>query len=386
MNFNYCAKCVMPNTKPDLYFDDEGICDACRSAERKDKEIDWEARKKEFESIIKEYKGKSVSGYDCLVPVSGGKDSTYQVHIMKNIYGFNPLCVCFEPTIPTALGKKNLDNISRLGADVIYFKKNYQVYKKLVTEGFKRIGDNEWPNHVGIFTVPVHFAVKFNIPLIIWAENSQLEYGGPAHSRDAKVMNRRWLEEFGGLLGNRVEDMVGVDGITRQNLSPYFYPLDEEIERVGVTGLFLGYFFKWNVRKQLAEVKKLGFSVKEDGPVETTYTNFENLDCYSMSIHDYLKWVKYGFGRATDHACLDIRNGYVSRDQGVRLVQKYDGKLPVKALHKFLQYTGMSQQEFLSTADKFANPIIFERNEDGSFKRDIDDNLIMKKEFIIKER
>jgi len=185
------------------------------------------------------------------------------------------------------------------------------------------------------------------------------------------------------LLGNRVEDMVGVDGITRQDLLPYFYPADEEIALVGVTGLFLGYFFKWNAREQLGVVQQLGFKVKEDGPVETTYTNYENLDCYSMSIHDYLKWIKYGFGRATDHACLDIRNGVISRAEGARLVRKYDGKLPLKALDRFLEYTEMNKQEFFSVVDRFANPIIFEKNIDGSFKRDIDDNLVMRAEFLV---
>jgi len=372
----------MPNTKPDLYFDEQGVCDACRSAESKREGIDWGVRKKEFEEIIEKYKSKSNAGYDCLIPVSGGKDSTYQVHVMKDVYGFKPLCVCFEPTIPTELGRKNLDNLSKMGADVILFKKNHRVYKKMVIESLQRVGDNEWPNHVGIFTVPVHFAVKFNIPLIVWAENSELEFGGPEEAKKSKVLNQRWLEEFGGLLGIRVEDML-MQGITKRDLEMYFYPTDADLERVGVTGLFLGYFFKWRIREQLAVVQKLGFSVKEDGPMETTYTNFENLDCYSMSIHDYLKWVKYGFGRATDHACSDIRNGVITREEGVRLVRKYDGKIPSIALQKFLEYTGMDKKEFLSIVDKFANPIIFERNKDGSLKRDIDDNLVMPEQFLV---
>jgi len=373
----------MPNTRPDLYFNDEGVCDACRSAITKEQGIDWNTRKKEFEEIVEKYRSKNNSGYDCLIPVSGGKDSTYQVHVMKNIYGFNPLCVCFEPTIPTDLGRKNLDNISKMGVDVILFKKDHQVYKKMVIEGLKRVGDNEWPNHVGIFTVPIHFAIKFNIPLVIWAENDMLELGGPEEAKNVKVFTRRWLEEFCGLLGNRVEDML-IQGITTRDLEMYFYPTDEDLQRVGVTGLFLGYFFKWVVRDQLDLVKKLGFSVKEDGPMETTYTNFENLDCYSMSIHDYIKWVKYGFGRATDHACSDIRNGIITREEGVRLVRKYDGKIPAVALQKFLEYAEMDKQEFLEIVDKFANPVIFEKNKDGTFKRDIDDNLVMKEEHVIK--
>jgi N-acetyl sugar amidotransferase len=225
---------------------------------------------------------------------------------MKEVCGLNPLCVCFETTNLTEVGQKNLDNISKMGIDLIYFKKNYNVYRKMVVESFKRVGDEMWPNHIGIFTVPVIFAVKFNIPLIIWGENPQQEYGGPnLESVKNNILNRKWLEEFGGLLGNRIQDMIGVDGIEEKDLTPYFYPSDEEIEKVGVTGLFLGSYFFWDARKQLEIVKNHGFSVKEDGPVEGTYTNYENLDEKMHGLHDYLKFVKYGFGRATDHACIE---------------------------------------------------------------------------------
>jgi hypothetical protein len=184
--------------------------------------------------------------------------------------------------------------------NVIHFKKNSQAYKKMVIEGFKRVGDEMWPNHIGIFTIPIMFAVKFNIPLVIWGENSQQEYGGPdLESVEKRTLDRKWLEEFGGLLGNRVQDMIGVDGLTEKELSPYFYPSDEDLNRVGVTGIFLGSYFFWDARKQLEIVKANGFSVKEDGPIEGTYTNYENLDENLVGLHDYLKYVKYGFGRTT---------------------------------------------------------------------------------------
>ena len=140
---------------------------------------------------------------------------------MKEIYGLNPLCVCFETTFPTKIGNENLDNLSKLGIDVIHFKKNHQVYKKMVIESFKRLGDEMWPNHIGIFTIPVMISVKMNIPLIIWGENSQMEYGGPdLRSIKSRILNRKWLEEFGGLLGNRIEDMIGVEGISKKELTP----------------------------------------------------------------------------------------------------------------------------------------------------------------------
>lgn len=384
MKIKYCTKCLFPETKPDLAFDDNGICSACIAAENKNKEIDWEQRAQEFHKIINHYRlPKGEIGYDCLIPVSGGKDSTYQAYFMKEVCGLNPLCVCFETTNLTDVGQRNIDNISKMGIDLIYFKKNYNVYKKMVIESFKRVGDEMWPNHIGIFTVPVIFAVKFKIPLIIWGENPQQEYGGPnLESVKNNILNRKWLEEFGGLLGNRIQDMIGVDGITEKELTPYFYPSDEEIEKIGVTGLFLGSYFFWDARKQLEIVKQHGFSIKDDGPVEGTYTNYENLDEKMHGLHDYLKYVKYGFGRTTDHACIDIRNNRISRKEGVNLVKKYEGKYPKLSIEAFIEYSGLSKAEIDEIIDSYTNPLIFLQDENGNFVKDTNGNLIKNFEII----
>ncbi len=378
MTIRYCTKCLFPETKPDLFFNDKGVCSACVAAEEKNSGIDWDQKRKEFFEIVNHYKKPDGEvGYDCLIPVSGGKDSTYQAYFMKHVCGLNPLCVCFETTMVTELGQRNLDNISKMGIDVIHFKKNYDAYKKMVIESFIRVGDEMWPNHIGIFTIPVMVAVKFNIPLIIWGENPQQEYGGPnLDSVKNRILNRKWLEEFGGLLGNRIQDMVGVQGLTEKELTPYFYPKDEDIERVGVTGIFLGHYFFWDARKQLEIVKQHGFSVKEDGNIEGTYTNYENLDEKLVGLHDYLKFVKYGFGRATDHACIDIRNNRLSRTEGIALVKQFDGKYPHYAVNEFIKYSGLSKQEIDNVIDSYTNPLFFEKNEDGSFKRDDEGNLI----------
>ncbi|MGE0567940.1 MAG: N-acetyl sugar amidotransferase [Bacteroidia bacterium] len=373
----YCSKCLFPETKPDLHFDEKGVCSACKAAEEKNIGINWEEREKQFHEIVNHYKKKpGEPGWDCIIPVSGGKDSTYQAYFMKEVCGMNPLCVCFETTSVTEIGQRNLDNISKMGMDVIHFKKNYNAYRSMVIEGFRRVGDEMWPNHVGIFTIPVMIAVQFNIPLIIWGENSQQEYGGPnLESVKNRTLNRRWLEEFGGLLGNRIQDMIGVDGLTSKDLTPYFYPSDEDIDRVGVTGIFLGYYFFWDARKQLEIVKKRGFAVKEDGPTEGTYTNYENLDEKLVGLHDYLKFVKYGFGRATDHACIDIRNNRITREDGLKLVKQYDGKYPHFAVSEFIKYSGMNKKEVDDVIDSFTNPILFAQDDSGNFIKDADGNL-----------
>lgn len=365
----------MPDTKPDLSFNERGVCDACQSAELK-KQIDWTAREAEFRELVAKFKGKNPGNYDCVIPVSGGKDSHYQAYMARK-YGLNPLLVNFEATIRNDLGRKNLENIRQFG-DLIEFKKNPDVYRKMCIEAFKRVGDHEWPNHIGIFTFPIRVASQFKIPLVIWGENSQLEYGGPKAARMKNVLDRRWLEEFGGLLGLRVEDMLGVQGITKEDLVSYFYPSDSELQEAGIFGAFLGYYFKWDARPQTDLMVQHGFSVKEDGPVEGTYTNYENLDDAVVAIHDYLKFVKFGFGRATDHACIDIRNGRLDRAKAVELVKQYDGKLPKIAIRTFLEYFAMPQSEFDAIVDSFTNKALFEIDERGAFKRDAEGNLIKK--------
>ncbi|MBL8994139.1 MAG: N-acetyl sugar amidotransferase, partial [Spirochaetia bacterium] len=203
----FCRNCVMPHTKPDLHLDDEGICNACRSYEKR-KEVDWTARKQELLTIVDRYKSKNAGNWDCIVPVSGGKDSTYQVIRMLQL-GLNPLCVTATTCDLSEIGRKNIQNIKEMGVDYVEFSTNPVVRRKLNRIGLTQVGDISWPEHAGIFTIPVRAAVQFNIPLIVWGENSQNEYGGPAAASDNQVLTRRWLEEFGGLLGLRVSDLIG---------------------------------------------------------------------------------------------------------------------------------------------------------------------------------
>ena len=386
MTMKYCKKCVMPDTKPDLTYDTSGICDPCTTWEKKHglhaESIDWDARRKEFEDeIVANYKTDDPSTYDCIVPVSGGKDSTYQVHLLKEKYGMRILAVCFEPTLPTEIGRQNLEMLRRLGVDLIHFKKNPIVYEKMVMEGLRRVGDNEWANHMGIFTVPFHFAVKFKIPLIVWGECPQLEYGGPKDARNKRILDQGWLFDYGGLIGNRPEDMVSEKlGITLSDLKMYIYPTKEEIEKVGIKSIWLGQYFKWHLPDQMKLIESLGWKRKTDR-IEVTYGDFQALDCSSMTIHDYLKYVKYGFGRATDDACRDVRNGLIDREQAVRLVEKYDGKYPLGVIKRFCEHFKLSREEFDTICDSFTNKAIFETKE-GKFVRDIDGSLVLKKEIV----
>lgn len=354
----YCKKCVMPDTRPHIFFDENGVCDACISAENK-KNIDWNQRRKELEIILDRYRSNDPTKYDCVVPVSGGKDSTYQTYMLKKEFNMNPLAVTFAQCSITPLGQRNLDSLKEIGVDHILYTPNPIIYRKLAREGLERTGDSCWPCHVGIFTTPIQIAVNFNIQLVVWGENGQNEYGGPAWHRQDNTLNRRWVEEF-CLLGNRVDAMVS-DEVSYSDLKPYIYPSDEEIERVGVTGIYLGYYLGWDARKQVDFIlENTGFNCSEE-PTVGTYTNYENLDGKWYGFHDWLMYLKYGFGRATSHACIDIRNGRMTRDEAISIVNLYEEQFPYEYFKEFLEFIDMSKEQFNNVCDSFVNKEIFEK-------------------------
>jgi N-acetyl sugar amidotransferase len=373
----YCTVCFLPSTKPDLYFNDGGVCAAC-IAYRERKTVDWEQREKEFIEIVEKVRATGKSHWDCIVPVSGGKDSTAQVLKVLEL-GLNPLCVTSTTCDLSELGRKNIENIKQLGVDYMEFSPNPVVRAKLNKIGLDQVGDISWPEHVGIFTIPVRAAVQFGVPLIIWGENSQNEYGGPASASTNNVLNRRWLEEFGGLLGLRVADLTESYSIREADLVPYSYPTDEELASVGVTGLFLGYYFPWDGFTNYFLSQANGF--RSFGRViEGSVVDYENLDNHQTGIHDYFKFLKFGFSRATDLVSISLRRERITRKQGLDLIKKHDGKYPWsyldKPLESILRKIDLSIEEFDVICDRFTNKSLFLKNTDGQLIRDSSNSLI----------
>ena len=366
----------MPSSKPDLPFDSEGICGACRNFEHR-KRIDWGKRASEFKAVTDQYRDPTNQRWDCIIPVSGGKDSTAQVLKILEL-DLRPLCVTSTTCDLSDLGRENIENLKGLGVDYIEFTANPRVRKKLNRIGLETVGDIAWPEHVGIFTVPVRAAVQFEVPLIVWGENAQHEYGGPAHSATEQTLTRRWLEEFGGLLGLRVADLPGQAGITPGDLASYQYPSDEELARVGVTGIFLGYFFEWDGLANTLMAEAYGFKSFQTA-VEGGMLSYENLDNLQHGIHDYFKFLKYGFGRATDHACMQVRRGRLSRSQAIEIVRIRDGKFPWtylgKPLARILEPLEMDVDEFKAICDRFTNRQLFLTDNNGDLIRDNNENL-----------
>ena len=372
----YCKLCVMPDTKPDLHLDEQGVCNACRSYENRT-EVDWDARHTELLQLLEKHRRREGGNWDCIVPVSGGKDSTYQVVRMLQL-GLNPLCITSTSCDLSNIGRKNIENLKHLGVDYVEISPNPLIRAKLNRIGLKQVGDISWPEHVGIFTIPVRAAVQFNVPLLIWGENSQNEYGGPAAAAGNNTLNRRWLEEFGGMLGMRITDLIGMEGIEAKDLISYTYPSDEDLVRVGVTGLFLGHYVPWDGLSNALIAQANGFHAY-DKVVEGSMVNYENLDNHQTGIHDYFKFLKFGFGRATDQACVRIRRGGLTRQDGLEAVKRLDGVFPWEYLGKplkdILRPLDISENEFIGLCDKFTNKKIFRRDASGSLLKDRNGNL-----------
>lgn len=372
----YCVACVMPSTKPDLNFDENGVCSACNSYSNRP-QIDWQARSRDFYAIIQNFSNKKMSAWDCLVPVSGGKDSTIQVLKILEL-GFHPICITSTTCDQSDIGRRNLENIQKLGVDHISVTPDKVLRAKLNRIGLRTVGDISWAEHVGIFTIPVRMAVALGVPLIIWGENSQNEYGGPSSAASKSILDRRWLEEFGGLLGLRVSDLIENEGIEEKDLYFYQYPTASELESVGVTGIFLGHFFQWDSVSNALLAQAYGFQSYGKN-VEGSMFDFENLDNYQHGIHDYFKFLKYGYGRASDHVSMQIRRGRISRTAGIKVVEKIEGKYPSsyigKPLDLILREIDITLAEFDEICDRFTNRQIFEIDSSGNLVKDSDKNL-----------
>jgi len=372
----YCKHCIMPETKPDLHIDEKGVCNACRSYEGR-KEINWKVRRGELLRILERYRSKDGSNYDCIVPVSGGKDSHYQVITMLEL-GMTPLCVTSSTDKLSEIGRYNIENLKRLGVDYIEVTTNPVVRRKINYLALTEIGDISWPEHVTIFTIPVRIAVQMQIPLIVWGENSQNEYGGPAGAAENNALTRRWLEEFGGLLGLRVSDLFRQNIVRQQDLVQYTYPTDDDLQRVGVTGVFLGYYVPWDGYHNALVAQAHGFRTYHRA-VEGSLVNYENLDNCQTGIHDYFKFLKFAFGRATDLACMHVRRGRITRQEAIQLVKLHDGKFPWVylgcTLEEILKEIDMSLDEFIKVCDRFTNKKLFVCDSRGNLIKDKDGNL-----------
>ncbi len=367
----YCARCLYPeNARPTIIFDEEGVCSGCRYHESRMKlEIDWDERLQMFEQILDEAKRMARergNSHDCIVPVSGGKDSHYQVWLLKKKYGMNPLLVTFNHAFNTPAGNRNLYNlVEKSGCDFVRYTAGLDSVRKISRYMLETVGDLTWHYHAGIRTYPFQVAVERNIPLIVWGEHGFAELTGIVSLEDF-VEFTRWTRKEHDMRGYEPHDLVGKGGITEQDIAPYIYPSDEDIARVEVRGIYLSNFIYWNAKKQ-AEIMMEEWDF---APIayerERTFNLHSKIEDHANDVHDYLKYLKFGYGRATDDASMEIRHGRMTREQGMELVKRYDSQEP-STLETYCDFMGITKQQFYDWVAPMRDESFWKKNAEGEW-------------------
>ena len=343
-----CTKCLLLETHDTIVFDDEGVCNICRNIEHRQTKIDWESREQQFRLLLDEHRGKYA--YDCIVPFSGGKDSTYTLWAAVELYGLKPLVVCFDHGFmrPTVLANTER-TIRKLGVDFLKFRANWKVVKKLMLESLRRKGDFCWHCHTGIFAFPMQMALKFQVPLTIWGEPNT-SYNAFFRMDEPELVDEKRFNRYINL-GITAEDMVGMldDEVTMRDLEPFRYPPKEELRQLNYRSVCLGTYQPWDVKTQAEIIKKeLGWQEDAVEGVPGVY-GYEKIECFVQGVRDYLRFIKRGMGRTNHLATIDIRDGRLTREEGMRLMEEHDGKRPA-SIDAFTEIVGISEEEMIDIA------------------------------------
>ncbi|MDP1921639.1 MAG: N-acetyl sugar amidotransferase [Myxococcales bacterium] len=368
MPVRFCSRCVYPSiSATPLTFDEAGVCSGCRTANNKTT-IDWNVRFAWLKDIADEH--RSSSNYDILIPVSGGKDSYYQTHVAVHELGLKPLLVTYHGNNYLPEGEYNLQRMREVfDCDHVIVRPSIPTLVKMNRIGFKLQGDMNWHGHCGIFTTPIQVAVRYKVPLMMWGEHGFLDLGGMYSLNDLVEFTAKFRLEH-ALRGYDWDDFTDdgleklgrpelKEGLREKDLLWAQYPSDDEIDQVGVRGIYLGNFVNWDANPQTKLViEKYGWKPREQ-PFERTYRRMSNLDdMHENGMHDYLKFIKLGYGRGSDHSCKDVRGGHMTRAQGIEMVRKYD-HVKSSDLIRWLEYVGMTEAEFDAISDTFRDPRVW---------------------------
>lgn len=360
----YCRKCVMPDTRPGISFNEEGICQACINYELR-KDIKWTQRYQELKNLCERYRGSKGKGYDCIIAVSGGKDSHYQTHIMKEKMGMTPLLVTVEDNFPmTEAGMNNLKNISEeFGCDIISLKPNIKAQKIVMRKTFEKYGKPTWYIDRLIYTYPLHIGIKFEIPLIVYGENINFEYGG-----DQKEETYSAKEQ----INNGVASEMPIEEVTSKEIREEELCLlnaPDQGELDNLEPIYLSYFVPWNSYNNYLFSKKRGFQDLVHEWKRTHHIeDYDQVDSRAYLVHPWMKYPKFGHATATDYAARFVRYGFLKREDAIELVKKHDHDLDSRAVEDFCQFLGYSKKEFWEIVDKFYNKELFEKNLNGEWR------------------
>ena len=347
----------MPDTRPRVVFDADGVCNACRNSQEKAR-IDWPARRREFLEYIDRYRARS-GAYNCIVPWSGGKDSSYIAHRLKFEFGLNPLLVTFSPLLPSEIGSHNREEMLKLGFDHLMVRPNQKTARHLARRFFKERGNPKVAWDAGINSVPMQVAVNYRIPLIFYAEHGESEYGGQVLNEEARKI-RDFTEVVEHQIGDHPANWVD-DEVNERDLAPYLYPEVAAIERTRVKPLYFSYFFRWSMLDNYRYLKKVmpAFRADPKGRTDGTFTDFDSLDDKIDNVYYYLQFVKFGFGRSTRDACRMVQNGQMTREEALEMARRYDDEFPSSFFAENIEYLGVTEAEFTETVDLHRNAEIW---------------------------
>ena len=352
----------MPSSRPRIVIDKLGICNACTNSEDKFEKIDWDKRREEFLELVEPYKSKN-EYWDCVVPWSGGKDSSTVAYKLKFEHGLNPLLVTFSPQVLNELGNHNREQMIELGFDHLFFRPNQKVHRYLSRRFFIERGNQKVPWDAGVNSIPLHVAVKYNIPVVFYAEHGESEYGGMVIDEESKK-TRKFTEVLEHLIGDDPRNWVD-DQVKQSDLNPYLYPQKDDLRKVGVRAFYYSYYFKWSMFNNYKFIKtKINFQTHHECRTPGTFTDFDSLDDKSDNLYYYMQFIKFGFGRAIRDASRLIQNKQMTREEGLELVRKYDGEYPDEHLSEMLDYLRLTVEEFSEIVDKHRNPEIWTKEGD----------------------
>ncbi|GAB1266008.1 N-acetyl sugar amidotransferase [Aurantivibrio infirmus] len=383
----YCSNCLYPENHPlNILFDKEGVCSGCLTHHEK-YSIDWAEKGAMFERLVAEYRNRPGTSYDCIIPVSGTGDDFYVVDLVKNKFKLNPLLTSYNTHFNTKVGVRNLARlITNLDCDHMMSTVGPETVKEITRTTFKKFGDIYWHVLAGTQTFPVQVATKLNIPLIIWGVNGWLDQVGMFSHNDNVEMTKKVRKEH-ALRGFDAESLVDVSAnLSKKDLQAFTYPSDEQLEKSRVRGLYVGNYFFWDSQRQIdSAIEKFGYETCKQ---ERTYNTYESIHCWNNAgVHDYIKFLKFGYGKVSDHVARDIRLGRISREEGLRLIKKYQAIKP-SSMNLFLKWLDLEEDEFFSTLDRFRDLMAWTKSDTGEWQliSGLDESQLVEKNNIARHK
>ena len=352
----YCTRCCIPATQEGVHFDEMGVCAACLSSEQKI-HINWQERGKQLKEIFDDAKRKAGNNYDCIVPISGGKDSTFQLFVLTKIYNMKPLAVTFSHNWYSKTGWYNLINsLEEFEVDHVMFTPNRKLVNKIAKKSLSAIGDACWHCHSGVGSFPLKVAVQYNIPLLVWGESIAESSGRATHDKPVLKFDREYFEKVSAK--KKPAQMVNEE-LSLKDLFPFELPSAEEVEKASVYGIHLGDYLFWDDERQMEFVRdNFGWMETE---VEGSYKGYKSAECIMPGMHDFTCYLKRGYGRSTFQASVDVRNGLMTQEEGFEIARKKDAEEP-GALMYYLEITGMSEKEFYKTMEAQKHELIIDQD------------------------